>query len=123
MARNAFHSSLDTSFNTSIEGIKSVWGPLSSEVVAACRGHLEDLLKAPPTEKWLEALHSEAPTNKELYRDPTTASCCLAHTEHAGLYRPPHDHGRAGSSMPSSKGKSRWAPTPGWRSRTAAFAW
>ena len=44
MARNTF--------DTSIEGIKSVWGPLSTEVVAACRGHLEDLLKAPATENW-----------------------------------------------------------------------
>ena len=90
MARNAIHSS----FDTSIEGIKSAWGPLSTEVVAACRGHLEDLLKASPTEEWLAALHREAPANKELYRDPTHGFVLLAHTEPAGLYRPPHDHGR-----------------------------
>jgi hypothetical protein len=86
MARN--------SFDMSIEGIKSVWGQLSTEVVAACRGHLEDLLKASATEEWLAALHRDAPANKELYRDPAHGFVLLAHTEQAGLYRPPHDHGR-----------------------------
>lgn len=86
MARNVF--------DTSIEGIRSDWGPLSTEVVAACRSHLEDLLKAPATEAWLAALHSEAPANHELYRDPAHGFVLLAHTETAGLYRPPHDHGR-----------------------------
>lgn len=85
MARNAF--------DTSIKGIKSVWGPLSTEVVAACRGHLEDLLKASATEEWLAALQRQAPANKELYRDPTHGFVLLAHTEPAGLYRPPHGHG------------------------------
>lgn len=95
MARNALHTSLDTSLNTAIERIQSAWGPLSTEVVAACRKHLEDLLKASPTEDWLAALHREAPPNKELYRDPTHGFVLLAHTEPEGLYRPPHDHGRA----------------------------
>lgn len=78
----------------SIEGIKSVWGPLSTEVVAGCRQHLEALLQSPATEEWLAALHREAPTNQELWRDPVHGFVLLAHTEHAGLYRPPHDHGR-----------------------------
>jgi len=77
-----------------IDGVRSIWGPLSSEVVAGCRQHLVELLKAPATEEWLAALHREAPANKELYRDPTHGFVLLAHTEHAGLYRPPHDHGR-----------------------------
>lgn len=81
-------------FETSIEGIRSVWGPLSTDVVAGCRQHLEDLLKAPATEEWLAALHSEAPANQELYRDRAQGFVLLAHTEHPGLYRPPHDHGR-----------------------------
>ncbi|WP_420993044.1 hypothetical protein ACKI2N_022920 [Cupriavidus sp. 30B13] len=80
---------------TSIEGIRSVWGPLSTEVVAGCRRHLENLLEAPATQAWLAALHTEAPLNKELHRDPTHGFVLLAHTEHAGLYRPPHDHGRS----------------------------
>ncbi len=79
---------------TSIEGIRSVWGPLSTEVVAGCRGHLEDLLKAPATEEWLATLHQEAPANQELAHDPVHGFVLLAHTEPAGLYRPPHDHGR-----------------------------
>ena len=86
MARNAFDGS--------IEGIKSVWGPLGTEIVAACRGHLEDLLKASHTEEWLVVLHKAAPANKALYRDPTHGFVLLAHTEPAGLYRPPHDHCR-----------------------------
>jgi hypothetical protein len=63
-------------------------------VVAACRTYLEDLLKASATEAWLAALNQEAPASKELYRDPTHGFVLLAHTEPAGLYRPPHDHGR-----------------------------
>jgi hypothetical protein len=87
MARDAFE--------TSIDGIKSAWGPLSSEVVAACSRHLRNLLEAAPTEEWLAALHRDAPPNKELYRDPAHGFVLLAHTEHEGLYRPPHDHGRS----------------------------
>jgi len=82
------------SLEKSIEGIKQIWGPLSSEVVAGCRQHLEELLKAPALEAWLAALHREAPASSEMYRDPTRGFVLLAHTEQAGLYRPPHDHGR-----------------------------
>jgi hypothetical protein len=81
-------------FDASIDGIKSVWGPLTTEVVAGCRTHLENLLEAPATEEWLAALRREGPANKELYRDPQMGFVLLAHTEYAGLYRPPHDHGR-----------------------------
>ncbi len=81
-------------FESSIEGIRSVWGPLSTDVVAGCARYLERLVNAPATEEWLSALHREAPANQELYRDPTHGFVLLAHTEHAGLYRPPHDHGR-----------------------------
>ena len=77
-----------------IDGVRSNWGPLTSEMVAGCRQRLEDLLKTPATEEWLAALHRDAPANKELYRDPTHGFVLLAHAEHAGLYRPPHDHGR-----------------------------
>lgn len=77
-----------------IEEIQQIWGPLSTEVVAACRQHLTELLKAPATEAWLAALHKKAPANEEIYRDPTQGFMLLAHTENEGLYRPPHDHGR-----------------------------
>lgn len=78
----------------SMAGIQSVWGPLSTEVVASCREHLEELLKAAPAEDWLATLHREAPAYQELYRDPAEGFVLLAHTEPTGLYRPPHDHGR-----------------------------
>jgi hypothetical protein len=86
MARNTLE--------TSIEGIRAAWGPLSTEVISACQRHLEDLRKAPVTEEWLAALHQERPANRELYRDPEHGFVLLAHTEHEGLFRPPHDHGR-----------------------------
>ncbi|MCV2368396.1 cupin domain-containing protein [Roseateles oligotrophus] len=80
---------------TSMAGIKSAWGPLSTEVVAACSKQLEALLKAPASEAWLAALHRDGPANQELYRDHEQGFMLLAHTEATGLYRPPHDHGRA----------------------------
>lgn len=79
---------------TTVEGIQSVWGPLSTEVIDGCRRHLESLLRAPATEEWLSALHRDLPANRELYRDAARGFVLLAHTEDAGLYRPPHDHGR-----------------------------
>lgn len=82
------------SLQTFIEGTKSAWGPLTTELVAECRSQLESLLQASPSEDWLAALHANGPANEELYRDPTHGFVLLAHTEHAGLYRPPHDHGR-----------------------------
>lgn len=78
-----------------IEGVRPIWGQLSSELIAEVRAHLERLLEAPATEDWLAELHHTAPTNAELYRDPEHGFVLLAHTERAGLYRPPHDHGRS----------------------------
>lgn len=82
------------SLETFIERVRATWDPITSEVVAGCREHLEELLKAPATEEWLAALHKDAPENKELYRDPEHGFLLLAHTEPTGLYRPPHDHGK-----------------------------
>ena len=86
MARNQLQASM--------EAIRSLWGPLTSGLVDGCRRQLESLVKAPATEDWLAALHRDAPTNRELYRDPAHGFVLLAHAEHEGLYRPPHDHGR-----------------------------
>jgi hypothetical protein len=86
MAKNALE--------TFVEGVRQIWGPLTSELVADCRRQLEELVEAPSTEEWLAALHREAPAYKEMYRDPSHGFVLLAHTEQAGLYRPPHDHGR-----------------------------
>lgn len=83
-----------TALERFITRIRATWGPLSTEMVAACRSHLEVLLQAPRTEPWLAALHAEQPASRELYRDPEHGFVLLAHTEPSGLYRRPHDHGR-----------------------------
>lgn len=75
--------------------IRASWGPLSTEVAAGCRAHLQALLQAPPTEPWLAALLADKPASRELYRDPDHGFVLLAHTEVQGLYRRPHDHGRS----------------------------
>ena len=83
------------SLKTFAEEVSSGWGPLTSELVAACRRNAEALARAPAAEDWLAALHREAPESRELHRDPAHGFVLLAHTELSGLYRPPHDHGRA----------------------------
>jgi hypothetical protein len=82
------------SLHTFTEALSSAWGPLTSELVGVARSRMARLLEAPTTEAWLATLHREAPESKELYRDPARDFLLLAHTEQAGLYRPPHDHGR-----------------------------
>ena len=82
------------SLKTFIERVRLTWGPLSSELVESCRRYSEELLMAQATEDWLAALIRDAPANQELYRDPLHGFVLLAHAEYAGLYRPPHDHGR-----------------------------
>lgn len=84
-----------TSLSTFAENVRAAWGPLSTELVDACRRQAEALACAAPAEPWLAALHENQPPSQELYRDPDHGFVLLAHTEHAGLYRPPHDHGRA----------------------------
>lgn len=78
-----------------IVSTRDVWGPLASDLVASCRGHMEDLLQASANEPWLGALHRDAPANAELHRDADHGFVLLAHTEREGLYRAPHDHGRS----------------------------
>jgi hypothetical protein len=83
------------SLNTFAATIRSAWGPISTVLVAACKQRLEDLMRADPAEDWLAALLAERPASRELYRDPANGFMLLAHNEEQGLYRPPHDHGRA----------------------------
>lgn len=78
-----------------VEGIRSLWGPLTSELVTGCRDQLQKLAAAPPQEPWLAELHRTTPATRELHRDRDHGFVLLAHTESAGLFRPPHDHGRA----------------------------
>lgn len=83
------------SLTTFTRNVRSVWAPLSTELVEACGREAENLLRASPNEAWLARLHRDAPANQELYRDPDHGFVLLAHTENAGLFRPPHDHGRS----------------------------
>lgn len=77
------------------ENVRRIWGPLSSELVAETRLQMEALLRASSKENWLASLHRTEPEREELLRDPDHGFMLLAHAEHAGLYRPPHDHGRS----------------------------
>lgn len=81
--------------DTFIDKTRAVFGPLTTEMVAAVRAELARLARSPSTEPWLQALHQEAPASRELYRDGTHGFVLLAHSEPADLYRPPHDHGRS----------------------------
>lgn len=74
--------------------VGSVWGPLATGLVLACRRHLERLARSPATQPWLAELFRDMPAREELYIDPAHGFVLLAHAEPAGLYRPPHDHGR-----------------------------
>ncbi|MEY4580091.1 MAG: hypothetical protein RL701_4794, partial [Pseudomonadota bacterium] len=84
----------DDALTTFIERTRGVFGPLTTEMVASVCAQLEQLANAPNSERWLQALHDEAPASKELYRDGTHGFVLLAHSEATDLYRPPHDHGR-----------------------------
>ena len=77
-----------------VDGVRSVWGPLTTELVRSCRQELERLIQAPATEPWLAVLYRDMPPRAELHIDPACGFVLLAHAEPAGLYRPPHDHGR-----------------------------
>ena len=85
----------DSALETFIEGTRSAWRPLSSELIDAVRDRLRSLLEASPSEDWLAALRNERPANRELHRDLDHGFVLLAHAEPEGLYRPPHDHGRS----------------------------
>lgn len=84
---------MNDTLQTFTSDVRSLWGPLTSQLVAGCRTHLTTLAKAPDEEPWLADLHRTAPKSRELYRDPDHGFMLLAHTESAGLFRPPHDHG------------------------------
>lgn len=84
-----------TALQSFTDDVRSRWGPLTSELAEACQTAMERLLRASPEEAWLAKLHQEAPASAELHRDPDHGFMLLGHTEQAGLYRPPHDHGRS----------------------------
>ena len=75
--------------------VSAIWGPLTTELVEASRLQIGSLAKASPDEAWLAELLHDQPASRELYRDPVHGFVLQAHVERAGLYRPPHDHGRS----------------------------
>lgn len=75
--------------------LHAAWGPLTTELVETSRRQMERLLAAPVDEPWLGELRRTMPAREELHRDPEHGFVLLAHGEQAGLYRPPHDHGRS----------------------------
>lgn len=85
----------DRSLEAFVSRTRDAWGPLTSELIAAVREGLADLLTAPPSEGWLAALRQDRPPNRELHRDAEHGFLLLAHAEPDALYRPPHDHGRS----------------------------
>ncbi len=86
---------LENSLERFTAAVRLAWAPISSELVATCRRQLEELVRSDPAQKWLATLLAERPASRELYRDPEDGFMLLAHNENEGLYRPPHDHGRA----------------------------
>jgi hypothetical protein len=80
---------------TFVAAVRADWGPISTDLVARCRQHVDDLSLAAETEPWLAGLLAERPAARELHREPADGFMLLAHAEQMGLYRPPHDHGRA----------------------------
>ena len=85
----------DNSLDRFIAQVQSEWAPINTQLVQACRSQMASLTLAKPAEQWLAALHSERPASRELHRDRERGFMLLAHTETQGLYRLPHDHGRA----------------------------
>jgi hypothetical protein len=77
-----------------VAAVRADWASISTELVATCRAHLNDLSAADESEYWLASLLAERPATRELHREPDSFML-LAHSEQMGLYRPPHDHGRA----------------------------
>ncbi|HWA61963.1 MAG TPA: hypothetical protein VG939_11345 [Caulobacteraceae bacterium] len=85
----------NTTLDAFIAEVRSAWGPLTTALADECRRAMEALAAAPPSEPWVAGLLRDAPASRELYRDPAHGFVLMAHTEAQGLYRPPHDHGRA----------------------------
>lgn len=76
-----------------ISQVRVIWTPLKTETIESCQKLIEDLSKADSSELWLQELLRNPQPSTELYRDPQHGFLVLAHSESAGLYRVPHDHG------------------------------
>lgn len=83
-----------SSIDTFVADVRARWGALDTALAQSARAGMAALSRAPTEQPWLAALLAEQPPSRELYRDPDHGFVLLAHSERAGLYRPPHDHGR-----------------------------
>jgi predicted metal-dependent enzyme (double-stranded beta helix superfamily) len=78
-----------------ITSVATAWPNGPEQASEAARSALARLTGADESEPWLADLLAERPATRELHRDAAHGFMLLAHTENAGLYRAPHDHGRA----------------------------
>ena len=86
---------MDTSLDRFITSVSAAWSGETEAAVAVTRRAVGALTGADVSEPWLADLLAERPATRELHRDPVHGCMLLAHTENEGLYRAPHDHGRA----------------------------
>jgi predicted metal-dependent enzyme (double-stranded beta helix superfamily) len=86
---------MTTSLDQFISCVLTAWPDGAERAAEATRSALAELTGADASEPWLAELLAERPASRELHRDPAYGFMLLAHSENAGLYRPPHDHGRA----------------------------
>ncbi|MEJ6010662.1 hypothetical protein [Novosphingobium aquae] len=77
-----------------VADVQAEWGAISTPLVESCRARMNVLTASAETEPWLAGLLAERPATRELHRE-FNSFMLLAHAEKQGLYRPPHDHGRA----------------------------
>lgn len=81
------------SLHTFIDNVKQNWHGLDSASILACQTSLKILTSASMQEPWLKQLHTQQHDTVELYRDSQKGFLLLAHVEHKGQYRVPHNHG------------------------------
>lgn len=81
--------------NDFVGAVSAAWPDGGPALIDTCREGLAALTGAGASEPWLADLHSEKPATRELHRNAAHGFMLLAHTENEGLYRSPHDHGRA----------------------------
>lgn len=86
---------MTTSLDRFISSVSAAWPDGAERAAEATRTAMAVLAGGDGAERWLGELLAEQPATRELHRDPTYGFMLLAHTENQGLYRAPHDHGRA----------------------------
>lgn len=84
-----------SALDTFVDDVRNIWGPISTDIVQGVRAVLDRLTASDEREPWLRSLLDERPATRELHRDEAKGFMLLAHSEQEGLYRSPHDHGRA----------------------------